>query len=323
VTAPGARGRPRARSLADELRDELAQVAVDADCDRLAELSGLFHVAGRLHLLGRGAVSVHLDLAAPAVAGRAFRLLRDLGVGSELRTYRQRAFDRRSRYQVHVEGGSAALDVLRAAGVLGPSLTPLARPPRRVVRRSCCRRTYVRGALLGAGSVTGPPAAHLEIRVAGLEGAEFLVEVGRREALSLRALDRGRHAAVYAKGTQAIAGVLAAAGGTDSVLVFEERAVLGATRSRANRLANADHANLVRAALAAYRQVHAARQLEQSGALATLPPSVREAAELRLRHPSLSLRELAPKCRPPATKAALHRRLQRVVALADAPQDCR
>jgi DNA-binding transcriptional regulator WhiA len=48
-----------------------------------------------------------------------------------------------------------------------------------------------------------------------------------------------------------------------------------------------------------------------------LPSAVREAAELRLRHPSLSLRELAPKCRPPVTKAALHRRLRRVIELAE------
>ena len=32
----------------------------------LAELSALFHVAGRLHLLGRGDVRLHLDLSSPA-----------------------------------------------------------------------------------------------------------------------------------------------------------------------------------------------------------------------------------------------------------------
>jgi hypothetical protein len=312
VTSPRSK-----RSLSDELRDELSGVPVTADCDRLAEVSGLFHTAGRLHLRGRGAISVHLDVARSSVARRAFRLLRELGVTSELRTYRQRAFDRPSRYQVHVAGGPASLDVLRAAGVLGPRLTPVERPPRQVVRRSCCRRAYLRGALMGGGSVTEPPAAHLEIRVGGMEGAEFLVDIAAREAVSLRALDRRRHAAAYAKGAETIAEILAAAGATDSVLLYEEHAVLGATRSRANRLANADHANLVRAARAAHRQVNAARELERTGALATVPPAVREAAELRLRHPSLSLRELASKCRPPATKAALHRRLRRVVELAE------
>jgi DNA-binding protein WhiA len=304
-------------SLSEDLRKELAQIAPSAECDRLAELSGLFHSAGRLHLRGRGIVSVHLDLAESAVARRAFSLLRELGVDSEIRTYRQRSFERPTRYQLHVEGGAAALRVLHEAGVLDARGAPLDRPPRRVVRRSCCRRSYLRGAVLGGGSLSGPRAPHLEIRATAVEGAEFLADLAHRESLRMNVLDRGRHAVAYAKGAEAIADVLAAAGASDAVLVFEERAVLGTTRARANRLANADHANLVRAARAAHRQVQAVRRLDRDGRLGALPPRLREAAELRLRHPSLAMRELAGKCRPPVTKAALHQRLRKVVELAD------
>jgi cell division protein WhiA len=304
-------------SLSEDLRRELAQIAPSADCDRLSELSGLFHSAGRLHLRGRGEVSLHLDLADSVVARRAFRLLRDVGVDSELRTYRQTAFANATRYQLHVEGGEAALRVLHDAGVLDARHAPLERPPRRVVRRACCRRAYLRGALLGGGSLSGPRSPHLEIRAAGVEGASFLADLARREHLQLRALDRGRHAVAYAKGAEAIADVLAAAGANDAVLVFEERAVVGATRGRANRLANADHANLVRTARAAHRQAQAVRRLADEGRLEALPPRLREAADLRLRHPSLSLRDLAVKCRPPVSKAALHNRLARLVRLSD------
>ena len=62
--------------LSADLRDELAAIAPGSDCDRLAELSGLFHVAGSVHLRGRGNVAVHLDLASSAAARRAFALLR-------------------------------------------------------------------------------------------------------------------------------------------------------------------------------------------------------------------------------------------------------
>jgi DNA-binding protein WhiA len=302
-------------SLSEDLRRELARIAPNADCDRLAELSGLFHAAGRLHFRGRGEVSLHLDVSESAVARRAFRLLRDVGVNSELRTYRQRAFDGATRYQLHVEGGEEALRVLNDAGVLDVHRAPLERPPRRVVRRACCRRAYLRGALLGGGSVSGPRSPHLEIRSTGLAGAEFLADLARRERLSLRVRDRGRHAVAYAKGAEAIADVLAAAGANDAVLLFEERVVVGATRARANRLANADHANLVRTTRAAHRQAQAVNRLVAEGRLEALPPRLREAADLRVRHPSLSLRELAAKCRPPVTKAALHKRLARLVQL--------
>ena len=233
-------------SLSDELRDELAHVPVTDECDRLAELSGLFHSAGRLHLRGRGEVTLHLDVATSAVARRAFGLLRSFGVPSEIRTYEQRAFARPTRYQLHVEGRDETLRLLRAAGTVGMRGEPLERPPRRVVARACCRRAYLRGALLGGGSLSGPRAPHLEIRTAGLAGALFLAGIAERDRLRLSVLDRGRHAVAYAKGAEAIADVLVAAGAHDAVLALEERGVLGATKAHANRLANADHANLVR-----------------------------------------------------------------------------
>ncbi|HEY6032486.1 MAG TPA: hypothetical protein VIU44_18100, partial [Gaiellaceae bacterium] len=104
--------------LSEDLRNELAAIEPRRACDRLAELSALFHSAGSLHLLGGGRVAVHLDLAAAAVARRAFSLLRSFGVQSEIRTYRRRAFDRATRYQLHVEGGARALQLLQEAGVI-------------------------------------------------------------------------------------------------------------------------------------------------------------------------------------------------------------
>lgn len=303
-------------SLSDDLRNELAAIAPAKTCDRLAELSGLFHAAGSIHLRGRGNVSVHLDVGASAVARRGFSLLRTFGVGSEIRTYRSRSFDRLTRYQLHVAGEGRALQVLHEAGVLTQGLAPLEHPPRRVVARSCCRAAYLRGALLGGGSMSGPRAPHLEIRSAAPEGARFLAGLAQREGVELGVLDRGRHAVAYAKGAEAIGAVLAAAGASSVVLSLEEQAVLGATRARANRLANADHANLVRTSRAAHDQLRAVEQLQRSGALAKLDTSLQEIAELRARHPTLSLRELASKCRPPATKATAHRRLQKLLQIA-------
>src|SRR5439155_20279318 len=139
-------------------------------------------------------------------------------------------------------------------GVLSAGLAPLERPPKRVVARRCCRAAYLRGALLGAGSVSGPRSPHLEIRAATAAGAEFLAGLASSEGVRLAVADRGGYAVAYAKGAETIADALAAAGASDAVLVFEEQAVLCATRAAANRLANADHANLVRPSRAAHSQ---------------------------------------------------------------------
>lgn len=300
----------------EDVREELALIEPARDCDRLAELSALFHSAGSLHLRGGGQWALHLDLASGAVARRAFALLRDEGIRSEIRTYRRRAFDRATRYQLHLEGGEGSLRVLTEAGVLDARHAPLERPPRRVVARSCCRRAYLRGAFLGGGSVTSQRSSHLELRTASPEGASFLIEIASEEGVALSALERRTHAIAYAKGWDAIESALVLMGASEIVLALEERAVLAATRAQANRLANADHANLVRTSQAAQGQLKAAERLRNDGRLERLPDLLREAAELRLKHPTHSLRELAARTDPPASKAAMHRRLRRVEELA-------
>ena len=304
-------------SFSEDVRNELAAIAPERECDRRAELSALFHSAGRLHLRGASEVSLHLDLGSSAVARRAFSLLRSFGVDSEIRTYKHRAFDRSTRYELHVAGTTPALGVLREAGVVGTGMRPLSRPPKRVVGRGCCRGAYIRGALLAAGSVSPPPSPHLELRTATREAADFLAAVAEREGVALSVVERADHALAYAKGIDRIADTLALAGASDAALALDERAVMGETKARANRLTNADHANLVRTSRAAHAQLEAVRALRREGKLAVLSPRLREAAELRLRHPLLPLRELALKTDPEASKAALHRRFQRLISLVD------
>jgi cell division protein WhiA len=297
----------------EDVREELARIAPDRDCDRLAELSALFHSAGSLHLRGAGDWGLHLDLGSGAAARRAFALLRDSGIRSEIRTYRRRAFDTATRYQLHVAGDEGALGVLVAAGVVDRRHAPLEHPPRRVVARSCCRAAYLRGAFLGAGSLSLGRSPHFELRTASLESAALLVRLASREGVELAIADRAAHAVAYAKSWDAIESLLAVMGATETVLALEERSVVAETRSRANRLANADHANLVRTNRTARRQIAALGRLD----LEDVPAALRDVAELRLRHPDESLRELAARTDPPLTKAAVHRRLRRLEELAE------
>jgi DNA-binding protein WhiA len=237
-------------------------------------------------------------------------------VSSEIRTYRRHAFGQETRYQLHVEGGPQALELLERAGVVDARHVPRERTPKRIISRACCRAAYLRGALLAAGSVSAPPSPHLEVRSESRAGAEAVAAAATSEGAELRVAERGDHALAYAKGIDRIAGVLAAAGANDAALALQEQAVVGATKARANRLANADHANLVRTGRAAHSQLEAVRRLERARRFGELSPQLREIAQLRLKHPSLSLRELGAKCSPPASKASAHRRLRALIRIA-------
>lgn len=186
-----------------------------------------------------------------------------------------------------------------------------------MVGRSCCRAAYLRGVFLAAGSVSGPRNAHLELRAPDGETATFLAGLARTEGFPTSAYERGHHAVAYVKGVETIADVLAFLGAQHAALELGESAVVAATRAQANRLANADHANIARTSRAADAQLRAVRRLEEQGRLEHLAPELREIARLRARHPSLSLRELARRCAPPATKATAQRRLAKLQRLAE------
>ncbi len=270
-----------------------------------------------MHLLGRGELSFHLDVGLSGTARRAFAVLRALRVDSEIRTYRQRAFSGATRYQLLIAGTEHALGVLAEAGVIGREGVPLERPPGHVVARPCCRAAYLRGAFLGAGSLTAPRSPHLEIRTPSHAGAAFLRTVASAAGVRLRVRDRDDFSLAYAKSWEAIEGYLSIAGAVETVLELEERALVAGLRSDANRVANADHANLVRQSRAARLQLDAIIKLGSEGKLDDLAPSLQEAAALRRTHPSLSLRELGMRADPPATKAAMTRRLARIIELAE------
>src|ERR671929_1558042 len=125
--------------LSEEVRGELAAIEPRKACCRLAELSALIRSGGSLHLLGRGRISVHLDLPTSGAARRAFALLKGYGVTGEIHTFRQQAFERGRRFRIVLDDDPRAIQALNEAGVVDSRLAPLERPPSRIVGRACCR----------------------------------------------------------------------------------------------------------------------------------------------------------------------------------------
>jgi len=195
--------------------------------------------------------------------------------------------------------------------VLSSGLRPLPAPPRRVIARSCCRGAYLRGALVAAGSVSAPrEPGHLELRAEDTDAADLLAAVAGGDGLELRVAARRGHAVAYTKSKRTIRDLLVHVAAHDAALSFEEAAVISATREQANRQTNCDEANLARQGAAARAQRDAIRRIDLDG----LSPPLRQVAELRLRHPDLSLADLGRRARPPLPKSTVARRMRRLVA---------
>ena len=274
--------------LAGEVKGELARIHPARGCCRRAELAGLL----------LGASGPRLRTLDHATARTAVHLATSVGMRvSPPRPAVERGSDR-ARHHLLVELDPSAVADWRWEEA-----------------PSCDRRSFLRGVLLGAGSISfSASGPHVEIVVRGAETADrlrtWLAEVGVRAGVSVR---RGRHV-VYLKGHEEIAALLRLVGANRGVLELETHRVERDVRSRLNRLLNAEEANLERTVRAADRQLAAIATLEAEGRLATLGIGLREAAALRRRMPEADLDTLSTALG--VSRSAINHRLRRLVELA-------
>ena len=80
---------------------------------------------------------------------------------------------------------------------------------------------------------------------------------------------------------------------------------------------NCDTANLGKSARASAQTLRAIRYLQEHDALESLPQTLREAAELRLKNPDLSLTALCGCFDPELSKSGLSYRMKKLEALAE------
>jgi hypothetical protein len=278
--------------LAGEVKGELARIQPARACCRRAELFGMLHgtSADRLrtldHATARTAVALAGSLGLAVDPPRAVRGGRPGG-----------------RHHLVVEIPREQL------GAWSWDDAP-----------ACDRRSFLRGALLGTGSISfGRSGPHVEFVTRTGESAtelqELLATIGVR---SLRAARRGHHV-VYLKGLDEIVALLGLVGANRGVLELETQRVGSDVRSRLNRLINAEEANLARTVRAADRQLLAIDRLERDGSLPRLGPALRETAALRRRMPDADLDALATALG--ISRSAVNHRLRRLVELAGDAED--
>jgi cell division protein WhiA len=297
------------------VREELAHVG-GAEGEAHAELAGLLRFGGALTLSERGLGFV-LDTSVGAVARRAKAaaeaLRGDAAVHCAVELHRPAGL-RPSRYRVVLSGTVAPF--LTRLGLLDGAGRPVEGLP---TVAATAPAGFVRGALMAAGSVSRPGApAHLEVRAPGERAAEELAALlARADAPGARAARHGEGWRVVVKSGEQVASVLARAGAHGAFLRLDGARLRRQLRGEANRAANADRANLARAVGASARQLAAISRALGAEGWADLPEEVREVALARLANPEASLAELGALLDPPVGKATVHRRLARLLAVAD------
>jgi cell division protein WhiA len=173
----------------------------------------------------------------------------------------------------------------------------------------------LRGALIAAASVSAPDRpAHLELGPVGRRAAPLLAAALAQVAPDLAPHHDAARGRLVVKSGSAVADLLAALGATRAFLTYDDRRLRRQLRGEANRLANADAANLARTVSRAALEVDAIERAVAAAGWEVFDEPLREVALARLANPGASVRDLAVLLGLP--RATLHRRLQRVVEAA-------
>ncbi len=299
-------------------KNELARVIDSRQCCKMAELVALIKMDGSLQVSGRQ-VSLNILNHNAAVARKLFKLVKELfGIHAEVLVKKKLRLRKNNVYWVRIPPQEGLRDMLVQLGLLKPDGTLQEVLQQDLVNRNCCRRAYLRGAFLGGGSVNSPGGNyHMEIITGKGRHAADLCRLMKKFGLTAKISRRKAWFVVYLKDSEQIVECLNLMGAHSALLEFENTRIYKGMRNQVNRLVNCETANLNKTVDASLRQTESIALVARTIGIEKLPSGLREIAELRMKFPDDSLKELGEKANPPLGKSGVNHRLRKLDRIAE------
>lgn len=304
-------------SFAGQTKKELTMVDESACCQRseieaMVGWNGIFHMAEQRRVLDVETENV-------ATARRIYTLLKEqFDLHPEVIVRKKMRLKKNNIYAIRVPGVHADHVLQHLGYVTIPQVGPVGAPPVRKLK-TCCKRAFLRGAFLAGGSVNDPGGTsyHLEIGSATEQQARNILSLMNGYQLHAKLIQRKKGYVVYLKEGEKIVEFLSIIGAHQALLKFEDVRILKGMRNQVNRLVNCETANMNKTIAAAVRQLEVIRLIDNRIGLDSLPQHLREAADLRLRHPEVNLQELSARTGNRVSKSGLNHRFRKLEEIAD------
>lgn len=180
-------------------------------------------------------------------------------------------------------------------------------------------RLCIREAFIQSGFINSPDKEyHLEILFKTKKKAEKIKQLLEQcDIQNVGITKKGNGIIVYIKDGESISSFLALIGANNAVLRFEETRVIKETRNNINRLVNCETANLNRTIDASVEQIKNIKLLKQKHKFHTLPETLQEIANLRIKNPDASYEELGKMLSKPIGKSGVSHRLNKINQIAN------
>lgn len=290
-------------SFSMEVKEELAKQTGPAKHCRIAEIAAIIYYCGKYKCNIDGHCYIKVLTENLTVAGKYFMLLE--------KTFRVKAevIVRNSHgtkyYQVIVINRRAVELILEAV------------KDEVYLKNSCCRRAFIRGAFMAAGSVTDPAKSyHFEIVAGNKQKADILNEILHTFGIESKYTVRKKNHVVYVKEGAQIVDVLNVMEAHVALMNLENVRIYKEMRNSINRKVNCEAANISKTADAAVRQQQDIIYIRDNMGFGNLSEHLQEIALLRIQYSEASLKELGEMLHPPLGKSGVNHRLRKLSDIA-------
>lgn len=302
-------------SFAAQTKKELTSISDKPCCER-AELTALVQHCGRINT-DTEPVALELATEHAAIARRMYRLLKaETGYNLEVLVQRKMRLKKNNVYIIRLRNN--VFTILDQLYIARDSTDISSCIPHDILKSTCCKKAYLRGAFLASGSLNDPDSHsyHLEIYCKSVVNADELLRVFTSFHLHAKKTQRKKGFIVYLKEGDKIVEFLGLVGAHQALLHFEEVRIVKEMRNQVNRLVNCETANLNKTILAAVRQLDNIRLIEKVLGFEQLPIKLRVVAEKRLQYPDITLQELCEVLPDKVSKSGLNHRLRKLDSIA-------
>lgn len=283
-------------SFSSEVKEELAKHISPARHCQIAELAALMNFCGQYGRDEKGNYTIGFQTENEAVVRKGFTLLK-------------------KTYNIEADSVLSEADVQGILQKVGNLEEPVSRL---IIKNSCCKRAFLRGAFLSVGSMSDPAKGyHLEFDCTEESKAKQLQEIMESFDIESKIILRKKYYVVYLKEGSGIVDLLNVCEAPVSLMNLENLRILKEMRNSVNRRVNCETANIAKTVSAAARQVEDIEYLRVHYGFQNLPEALREMAEVRLENPDAPLKELGEYFNPPIGKSGVNHRLRKLSQLAE------
>lgn len=308
-------------SFSYDVKQELSRLQPKTCCQK-TELLSIILMAGSIEISGsRSQPFLKIKTEHAAFSRKIYKLLKKyIETPIETTVTKSNSLNKNNLYSFSVSL-SVAKEFLKDLGLSFKSKEKMldidSWPNPTLIKKTCCKCSYLRGAFLGSGSISDPNRSyHLEIITTNKTRAEELVEIIKTFGLKAKINKQKDKFKVYLKDSDNISDFLGLVGAHSSLLKFENIRVMKDVRNNVNRIVNCETANLSKTVDASLRQIASIDYLKQNGVYKKLPKKLREIAEVRLEYPDYSLKELGQMLTPALGKSGVSYRLNKIQKIA-------